>query len=43
MKIIVKKDEILLENETGMDLFWIGVISSKNTVEHSGKMGRLED
>lgn len=31
MKISVKKDKVLFEPETGMDLFWIGKISSKNT------------
>lgn len=30
MKISVKKGMVLFENETGMDLFWLGVISSKN-------------
>lgn len=30
MKILVEKETVLLRNETSMDLFWIGVISSKN-------------
>ncbi len=30
MKIQVVKDEVLFEPENDMDLFWIGVISSKN-------------
>ncbi len=30
MKVKIIKDDILFEPENDMDLFWIGVISSKN-------------
>ena len=31
MKVSVKKDKVIFESQTGMDLFWLGVISSKNS------------
>lgn len=41
MHISVKMDKILFVSETGMDLFWLGVISSKNKCEVSWENGAV--
>ena len=43
MKITAKKDEVILEPQTGMDLFWLGVISSKNSTKTSWVDGEVKN
>ena len=42
MEITVKKDKVIFESQTGMDLFWLGIISSKNINEMSWEYGTVK-